>query len=156
MTDWEICLSFHQSVAIDLACGLDLDGNRRHSASTAGRGVDMIVVRDRGEELQLAIRRNYRVQRQRQLSGPSQLGLVHVFSRSAVRRLARVCHSDLRGQALAGTKRLVPAQRARVTWSAGRGPLPPDMQWYGRSRRRLLDLPRWPREAQGRLIGSRC
>src|SRR5713101_528855 len=66
-----VCLSFHQSAAIDLARGLDLDGNRRHSASTAGRVVDMIVVGNRGEQLQLAIRRNYRVQRQGSPARPS-------------------------------------------------------------------------------------
>ncbi|HAF18571.1 MAG TPA: hypothetical protein DCK96_02335 [Chloroflexi bacterium] len=79
MTGWVICLGFHQSAAIDVARGLDLDGNRRNAASPAGRGIDVVVVRNRREQLQLAIRRNYRVQRQGQLSGTSQLRFVHVW-----------------------------------------------------------------------------
>ncbi len=55
LSGWVLGPGFDQSMAIDIARGLDLYGNRRRTTPATGGCVNVVIVRDRRKQLQLTI-----------------------------------------------------------------------------------------------------
>ncbi len=77
VVDGVVSFGLHLSIAIDRSRRLHLDGDRGLAATPPGSGIDMVVIGDRREQLELAVGRDHRVQRQRQLPGATELRFVH-------------------------------------------------------------------------------